>query len=209
MNGISAADVANHCVDAWIFKFGTLDERIADINGCFISKVFQEACKIMNIAKNFKTTYHTQKMAIGAIQAHNIARTTYVCSRPPYWFEVLHVHHDLRLQFPATKVNVCCSFQARFVNPPGLSQLNRCRRRQNHKVNTSASGITGFTRPCWKRSNGWTQAKTSKRRTFISANESDEKSLPEGNICPLRPEEKREWPLTQTRTDFERIFQGF
>ena len=60
MKGISAAEVARHFVNEWVFNYGPPKELLADNGGCFTAKFFQSVCKILNVHNQFTTTYHPQ-----------------------------------------------------------------------------------------------------------------------------------------------------
>ncbi len=60
MKGISAAEVAKHFVNEWVFNYGPPKDLIADNGGCFTAKFFQSVCKILNVHNSFTTTYHPQ-----------------------------------------------------------------------------------------------------------------------------------------------------
>ena len=87
MKGISAAEVARHFVNSWVFNYGPPTELVADNGGCFTSKFFIDVCRIMSIKNNFTTTYHPQSN--GQVERYNrtilAALRTYVADHPRDW----------------------------------------------------------------------------------------------------------------------------
>ena len=87
MKGISAAEVAKHFVNSWVFNYGPPEELISDNGGCFTAKYFQDVCKLLNVKNSYTKTYHPQTN--GQVERYNrtvlAALRTYVADHPRDW----------------------------------------------------------------------------------------------------------------------------
>lgn len=87
MKVISAAEVAEHFANFWVFNYGPSMELIVYNGGCFTPKFFIDVCKIMLIQNNFTTTYHPQ--SIEQVERYNrtilAALRTYVADYRHNW----------------------------------------------------------------------------------------------------------------------------
>lgn len=87
MKVISAAELAGHFNNAWVFNYGPREELIAYNSSFFTSKLFIEVCNLMLIKDNFKTTYYPKTN--GPVEQYKriilAALRTYVVEHPRDW----------------------------------------------------------------------------------------------------------------------------
>lgn len=60
MKVFSATEVANNFLNAWAFNYCPPEKRVVENAGCFMSKFFQNVCRIMKIENTYSTKYHTE-----------------------------------------------------------------------------------------------------------------------------------------------------
>lgn len=69
LKGVSAAEVAKHFVNSWVFNYGPPEDSVARNGRYFTSNFLEDVCRIMSVKKHFNTTHHVQMN--GKVERYN------------------------------------------------------------------------------------------------------------------------------------------
>lgn len=114
-DGTSAAYVENYLLNDLVLNYGPTKERTGNDGSRFTSKSLQNVFNIMKISKNFSTMYHPKSN--GKVERY---KRTILAKLRTYFF---HGRLDVRIKFPATHVDICCTLRISSVKGSGASPV--------------------------------------------------------------------------------------
>jgi len=91
LSNVRASTIARAFVEAWVFVYGPPRTLLSDNGKQFISKLFQDSCRVLGISNKYTTTYHPQ--ANGQVERFNRTLASmlrnYVAEDQMHWDEYL------------------------------------------------------------------------------------------------------------------------
>jgi len=91
LSNVRASTLAKAFVESWVFTYGPPRTLLSDNGKQFISKLFQDTCRVFGIANKYTTTYHPQ--ANGQVERFNRTLASmlrnYVADDQAHWDEYL------------------------------------------------------------------------------------------------------------------------